>query len=284
MNHAVTPRRTGTRRVYAVGVRGLRRTAVFAMLLLCACSNYGEEPVSPAATGSEARPSSPTAIGSQAAPTSSAATATDVVLFRTEDGVELSGRLFGPPDAEAGIILAHGATVSQSSWFAFAEELGRRGYLVLTFDFRGYCPGGDAGCSHGSKDTNARPTDVHAAIQKLRSFGIERLGLMGSSLGGWAVLTVAADEGDRLDLVVALSAVSATDDDLQRISAPKLFMAGTGDDGIAGLAQQYFDASSQPKRLVLLDTGDHGAEMLKGSRREEARAAVFDWLEQYLPV
>jgi alpha-beta hydrolase superfamily lysophospholipase len=243
------------------------------MLLLCACrSGSGDGPASPAATGSDVGPASPVA------------TATDVVLFRTEEGVELSGRVFGPRDAEAGIVLAHGATVNQSSWFAFAEELGRRGYLVLTFDFQGYCPGGDAGCSHGSKDTNARPTDLHAAIQEIRSFGIERLGLMGSSLGGWAVLTVAADEGDALDLVVALSAVSATDDDLQRISAPKLFMAGTGDDGIAGLAQQFFDASSQPKRLVLLDTGDHGAEMLRGSKREEARAAVFDWLDQYLPV
>jgi len=242
-------------------MRGLRAVSIVAVLLLCACtSGAGEAPVSLAATGS------------------------DVVSFRTEDGIELSGRLFGPRHAEAGIVLAHGATVDQSSWFAFAEELGRRGYLVLTFDFRGYCPGGDAGCSDGSKDTNTRPTDLHAAIQEIRSFGIERLGLMGSSLGGSAVLTVAADEGDRLDLVVALSAVSATDDDLRSISAPKLFMAGTADDGIAALAQRFFDASSQPKRLVLLDTEDHGAEMLRGSQSEEARAAVFDWLERYLPV
>jgi alpha-beta hydrolase superfamily lysophospholipase len=238
--------------------------------------------MSPAATGSDAGPVSPAATGS--GPASPAATANDVVSFRTDDGVELSGRVFGRRDAKAGIVLAHGATGNQSSWFAFAEELGRRGYLVLTFDFRGYCPGGDAGCSHGSKDTNARPTDLRAAIKEIRSFGIEHLGLMGSSLGGWAVLTVAADEGDWLDLVVALSTVSATDDDLQRISAPKLFMAGTGDDGLAGLAQRFFDASSQPKKLVLLDTGDHGAEMLRGSKREDARAAVFDWLEQYLPV
>jgi alpha-beta hydrolase superfamily lysophospholipase len=233
---------------------------VVAMLLLCACrSGPGVEPVSPA-------PGS------------------DVVSFRTDDGIELSGRFFGPRHAEAGIVLAHGATVDQSSWFAFADELGKLGYLVLTFDFRGYCPGGDAGCSDGPKDTNARPTDLHAAIQEIRSFGIGRLGLMGSSLGGSAALTVAADEGDKLDLVVALSAASATDDDLRAISAPKLFMAGTADDGIAALAQRFFDASSQPKRLVLLDTADHGAEMLRGSRREEARAAVFDWLERYLPV
>ncbi len=249
------------RPVYVVAMLGLRPMAVVVLLLLCACrSSSGEEPVSTAPAGS------------------------DVVSFRTADGIELSGRLFGPGHAEAGIVLAHGATVGQSSWFAFAEELSRRGYLVLTFDFRGYCPGGDAGCSDGSKDTNTRPTDLHAAIQEIRSFGIKRLGLMGSSLGASAVLTAAADEGDRLDLVVALSAVSATDGDLRAISAPKLFMAGTADDGVAALAQGFFDASSQPKKLVLLDTGDHGAEMLRGSRREEARAAVFDWLERYLPV
>jgi dienelactone hydrolase len=211
-------------------------------------------------------------------------TAAGIVTFPTPDGVTLSGRVFGPRNAEAGIVLAHGATVNQSSWFEFAQELGQRGYLVLTFNFRGYCPGGENGCSHGSKDTNARPIDLHAAIDAIRSFGIGRLGLMGSSLGGWAALTVGADEGDALDLVVALSAVSATDDDLRKISAAKLFMAGTGDDGIAGLARQFYDASLSPKSLVLLDTGDHGAEMLRGSARDAARAAVFDWLHRYLPV
>jgi hypothetical protein len=57
-----------------------------------------------------------------------------------------------------------------------------------------------------------------------------------------------------------------------------------GTEGIAPLAQGFFDVSSQPKKLVLLDTADHGAEMLRGSRREEARAAVFDRLERYLPI
>ena len=90
-------------------MRGLRTISVVSVLLLCACtSGAGEAPVSLAARGS------------------------DAVSFRTDDGVELSGRLFGPRHAEVGIVLAHGATVDQSSWFAFAEELGRRGYLVLT--------------------------------------------------------------------------------------------------------------------------------------------------------
>lgn len=223
-------------------------------------------------------------------PVTPAATDSDVVPFQTSDGVQLSGRLFGPRDSKAGIVLAHGSTVNQGSWVAFAEELGNRGYLVLTFDFRGYCPGGDAGCSHGTKDADARPTDLHAAIEEIRSRGIERLGVMGSSMGGATALAVAADEGDVLDLVIALSAppgigsVVIDGDLLERISAPKLFVAGTQDDGSAQFAQEFFDASAQPKQVVLLDTNDHGAEMLRGSQREKARDAVFAFLDEHLPV
>jgi pimeloyl-ACP methyl ester carboxylesterase len=236
-----------------------------ALLVLSACRGAAADgPVSPAASGS------------------------DVMPFRTSDGVLLSGRLFGPRDAQAGIVLAHGATVNQSSWFAFADELGRLGYVVMTFDFRGYCPGGDAGCSHGTKDPANAGTDLRAALGEIRSLGVERLGVMGSSMGGAAALVVAADEGDALDLVIALSAppgigsLAIDDEVLQRITAPKLFVAGTQDDGSAGSAQGFFAVSAQPKGVVRLDTNDHGAEMLRGTQRARARAAVFDWLDRYL--
>jgi dienelactone hydrolase len=226
--------------------------------------------------------------GAVLGPVSPAASGSDVKSFRTSDGVLLSGRLFGPRDAQAGIVLAHGATVNQSSWFAFAGELGRRGYLVLTFDFRGYCPGAGAGCSHGTKDPANAPTDLHAALDLIRALGVQRLGVMGSSMGGATALAVAA-EGGALDLVIALSAppaigsVAIDDAVLQQITAPKLFVAGTQDDGSAGFARGFFAGSAEPKRVVLLDTNDHGAEMLRGTQRAQARAAVFDWLDQYLP-
>jgi predicted alpha/beta-hydrolase family hydrolase len=228
--------------------------------------------------------------GTAAGPISTAPSSSDVIGFRTADGVLLSGRLFGPRDSRVGIVLAHGATVNQSSWFAFADELGRRGYLVLTFDFRGYCPGGDAGCSHGTKDADGAPTDLNAAIAQIRSLGATQLGVMGSSMGGATALAVAADMGSSLDLVIALSAppgigsISIDDGVLSKITAPKLFVAGTQDDGSASFAQAFYDGSAQPKRLVLLDTNDHGAEMLRGTQREMARRAVFDWLGRYLPA
>jgi esterase/lipase len=71
---------------------------------------------------------------------------------------------------------------------------------------------------------------------------------------------------------------------LSKITAPRLFVAGTQDDGSASFAQAFYDGSAHPKRLVLLDTNDHGAEMLRGTQRGKARQAVFDWLGRYLPA
>ena len=67
------------------------------------------------------------------------------VTFESRDGVTLEGRLFG--DGSTGVVLSHMRPADQRSWFAFANRLADEGYLVLTYDFRGYCPGGEGGCS-----------------------------------------------------------------------------------------------------------------------------------------
>ena len=73
------------------------------------------------------------------------------ITFESTDGVTLAGRLFGPDQGTAGVVLAHMLPSDQSAWYFFANRLGERGYRVLTFNFRGYCPGGEAGCSEGEK-------------------------------------------------------------------------------------------------------------------------------------
>ena len=87
------------------------------------------------------------------------------ITFEASDGVTLDGRLFGPDEGSAGVVLAHMFPSDQSAWFAFADRLGQRGYRVLTFNFRGYCPGGDAGCSQGEKSIPAIWQDVEGAIE-----------------------------------------------------------------------------------------------------------------------
>ncbi len=208
--------------------------------------------------------------------------------FENDAGRQLAGRLFGPDGAAAGLVLAHGLSANQESWFPFAARLGDEGYRVLTFNFRGYCPGGDAGCSEGKRSVDDTPADLRSAIDALRDDGVSRIAVVGSSMGGTATLLVAADAGVDLAAVVALSAPAQFEGlavgaaELAAIDEPKLFIAGTEDATAAATSQSFFDSSFQPKRLEILTTGDHGAEILRGNQGEQARNAILGWLDVYL--
>lgn len=204
-------------------------------------------------------------------------------------GVELEGRIFGPEEGAAGVVLAHMLPADQSAWFETASALGEQGYRVLTFNFRGYCPGGDAGCSEGDKDVDAADEDLRGALAYLQSLGVSRVGLVGASMGGTAALIVASDEGSDVEAVVTLSApqligaLSVQPDALAALTAAKLYVAGTGDVTAAQAADAFFDGSQQPKRLELVTTEDHGTDMLTGNQGTRVEGLIEGWLRSHVP-
>jgi pimeloyl-ACP methyl ester carboxylesterase len=212
------------------------------------------------------------------------------ITFQSTDGVKLDGRLFGPDKGSAGVVLAHMFPSDQSAWYFFASRLGEQGYRVLTFDFRGYCPGGDAGCSEGEKNIPAIWQDVEGAVEALRSRGVTRLALVGASMGGTAALIVAAKEGKAIDAVITLSAppsfegLDAGPDVLAQVTAAKLFIAGNSDVAAAQAVDTLYGQSLQPKRPVILTTGDHGTDILSGNQAGIVSTEMINWVERYLPV
>ena len=212
------------------------------------------------------------------------------ITFEASDGVTLDGRLFGPDQGSAGVVLAHMFPSDQSAWFAFADRLGQRGYRVLTFNFRGYCPGGDAGCSQGEKSIPAIWQDVEGAIEALRDEGATRIALVGASMGGTACLVAASREGQDIAAVVTLSAptgfegLEAGPDVLAEVEAAKLFLAGHADTAAAEAVNTLYAETLQPKRPVILTTGDHGTDILTGNQAGIASTEIIRWLERYLPV
>ncbi|MEO8475578.1 MAG: alpha/beta fold hydrolase [Actinomycetota bacterium] len=212
------------------------------------------------------------------------------VTFKTDDGLLLAGRLFGPEDAAAGVVLAHMLPADQSSWFDFAQRLASVGYRVVTFDFRGYCPGGDAGCSEGKKAVGAAWQDVLAAKHFLDSNGVSRVAFVGASMGGTASLVAASRVPTEIEAVITLSApisigdLSAGPEVVQVSGAAKLFLAGDGDVPAAEAATALFDESLQPKKLQVLTTADHGTDLLTGNQGEIARTEILAWLGQQLPL
>jgi pimeloyl-ACP methyl ester carboxylesterase len=213
------------------------------------------------------------------------------VTFRSADGVRLAGRLFGDADlARTGVVFAHMLPADQSSWFAFADRVAGEGYLALTFDFRGYCPGGDAGCSEGDKEVSADATDLAAAVAFLRSRGVQTVAVVGASMGGTAALIVAADQGERIAAVITLSAPQSIEglvagpDVLARISAATLFLAGEGDGTAASAAQAFSDQAHAPSRLEIVTSDDHGTALVTGNQAEIVRNLILSELAQYAPA
>jgi pimeloyl-ACP methyl ester carboxylesterase len=238
-----------------------RTSAIVLTLLLLAPGCGGEEPPTEPPAGSRS------------------------VSFTSADGVELEGRIVG--EGSVGIVLSHMRPSDQASWWGFAEDLADEGYLVLTYNFRGYCPDGAAGCSSGETDIPAIWQDVLGAIDLIRSEGAQRVMLIGASMGGTASLLAAAEEGSGVDAVVTLSApisfegLSVGPDVLTRVSAAKLFIAGVGDGSAGESAQQLYALSPPPKRLEILTTDDHGTDILDGNQSGRARTMILNYLERY---
>lgn len=197
------------------------------------------------------------------------------ISFRAEDGFRLEGTLFG--SGANGVILAHMFPADQSSWFDFAEDLEKRGFMVLTFNFRGY------GGSEGDKDISVIDRDVRSAVTYMRSRGAGKVGLIGASMGGTASLIAAGTSS--VEAVVSISAPVEFMglDGFQaagKITAPKLFVAAKDDGEAAEAASRFYRGSGPPHEIKIVPGSDHGTDLLKGNQAEEVASSVIGFLEE----
>jgi len=178
-------------------------------------------------------------------------------IFKTEDGIQLNGNIFG--QGNRWVILSHMYPTDQASWFDFAVELSERGYVALTYDFRGY------GKSGGSKDDIGNIyKDTTAAIALAKSYNCRQVFLVGASMGGTASI-IAASMDNTVSGVAAIAAPDKMGDDLDAISVvselkmPKLFISAIGDEQHAKAAKAFYEKSVEPKTLEIMEnSSEHG--------------------------
>ena len=208
------------------------------------------------------------------------------VHFRAADGVRLDGRLFG--SGRFGIVLVHMGRGgdSQADWLELARRLSRN-YLVLTYDRRGVCPGGRAGCSGGVDDYASSWKDVVGAARFIRSKGAERIGFVGASIGAMSSLYAASQRRiDPIALVefAGINHASGYEFDraqLQRIPGHKLFLSSRADIyGGADAAREWYGWAKPPKRLELVPGSDHGTDLLRPGN--PLRRRVSDVIVRFL--
>jgi pimeloyl-ACP methyl ester carboxylesterase len=196
-----------------------------------------------------------------------------VFRFRTSDGATLVGVVLG--SGRTGLVLGHQLGSDLCEWLPQARSFAERGYRVLAFDFAGF---GDS--EHGPADGRV-DTDVVAAAAQLRRRGADRIVLIGSSMGGTAVLSAATRIRPPVAGVVSLSGASGfggveAEAAMTRLRVPVLFVVAADDQPFTEQARLMHRAARvRDKRLLVVPGGGHGTGMLEfGADAPRVRAAV----------
>jgi pimeloyl-ACP methyl ester carboxylesterase len=87
----------------------------------------------------------------------------------------------GAPDADEVVVLTHGAGGSHAAWFQQVPVFAAAGYRVVTWDARGF------GLSTFETGTHGADAAVHDIAAVLDAETLDRVHLVGQSMGGWWV-------------------------------------------------------------------------------------------------
>jgi pimeloyl-ACP methyl ester carboxylesterase len=211
------------------------------------------------------------------------ATATSVApqerLSFSSEAETIEADLYGRLPAPRVAILVHGQGWDASGWRGVAPLFVARGVPALAVNLRGY------GASTG-KTNRYRPDkpwtaviDLHAAKAALRSRGVKEIALVGSSMGGSAVLASSFEED--IECLVAISApVAAVPDALsKKITGRKLFVCADRDSIRATPnVLSCFTAASAPKKLVLFGGREHSRAMFTAPYGDEALGEIVEFV------
>ncbi len=109
------------------------------------------------------------------------------VTFPSRDGLTLRGWFIPAPEARGTVVFCHGHAGSMDPDVKYAPAFHERGYNVLMFDFRGH------GRSEGQQVSMGyyEREDLLGAVDYLQGRGIDRVGVMGFSMGGAVAMAIA---------------------------------------------------------------------------------------------
>jgi pimeloyl-ACP methyl ester carboxylesterase len=195
------------------------------------------------------------------------------------DAETIEADSYGRLPATRVVILVHGQNWDASGWRGVAPLFVARSVPALAVNLRGYA-GSTGKTNRYRPDKPWTPVaDLRAAKAALRARGVKEIALVGSSMGGSAVLA-SSFEGD-IECVVAISApVAAVPDELsKKISGRKLFVCADRDSLRATPnVLSCFTAASAPKKLVLFGGREHSRAMFSASYGDEALGEIVEFV------
>ncbi|MHA1731580.1 MAG: alpha/beta hydrolase [Promethearchaeota archaeon] len=142
------------------------------------------------------------------------------VTLTSQDGVDIKALVYSSGDdssSRPGVVVAHGYCGNKHFMQALSVELAKGGYTVISIDFRGHGASGGFLSSRRGKNSTLE-LDLDAAVTYLRHLGyVDRLGLVGHSMGGRASVNYAESHPDLVNATLSIGMISL-DYDFSKVS------------------------------------------------------------------
>jgi pimeloyl-ACP methyl ester carboxylesterase len=205
------------------------------------------------------------------------------VALRASDGVRVLGVVLGGSRARRGVVIAHEAGGGLCNWMPYARRLSRQGFRVLALDLRG-----NASSPKPRANVFRFDLDIAAGARELRRRGVQRVALIGGSMGATAVLVAAARVRPPVDAVIAASGPTSyrgldAEPAVAATQIPVLFIAASDDAGFADAARTLHARSASPaKRLEIVPGVDHGYQLVTGAANARNRELFGSFLSAHL--
>jgi len=181
-----------------------------------------------------------------------------VVEIKTDKGDENSAAYFEGKNGQA-VVFVPGAVFDKESWYFLAEPLQKMNVASLSLDGK-------------------TPDTVLAAITYLTDKGFKKIGLVGGSMGGAAILNALERKTDAsINKVIALAPAGGGFIKSKNIN--KLFIVAKEDSlGLFEDVKQLYERSSDPKKFVAIDGSEHAQHIFRGSHKEELTKLIIDFI------
>lgn len=193
---------------------------------------------------------------------------TDVTI-PTADGGTVDADLYG--SGTRGVVFAHGAIFNKQSWAPLARRLAALGFRALAIDFRGY------GKSRAGSDPGALYLDVVAAIHWLHKQGVEKVDVVGGSMGGGAAGKAATEvKPGEIDKLVLLSPMPI--DHPENLKAASILYIASHDESLAPIIREQFERAPNPKKLILLEGSAHAQNIFATGQAQNLSDDIVEFL------
>lgn len=182
----------------------------------------------------------------------------DVVTIETDKANASPAAYFHGKNGQA-VIFVPGAVFNKESWFFLAERLQQKDVAALSLDGK-------------------TPDDVLSAIRFLKEKGFDKIGLVGGSMGGAAVLDALHIESDpAIDKVIALAPAGGNPVDSKTID--KLFIVARDDSlGLYPEVKKLYESSVDPKKFVEFEGSAHAQHLFNSTHKEELSRLMIDFI------